>query len=165
MLTKNLLLKKLEDLKIEYKDFQHEPLLTVEQALAVASHIPGAQCKNLFLKDSKNNLFLIVAVHDTKIMLKSLSKYLKAPELRFADPNLLMEYLGVLPGSVTPFGLVNDNNHKIKVILDSRIFDYKQAGFHPLENTSTTLISTEDLKKFVSSCLNEYQIIDFLGIL
>lgn len=158
---KALLFQKLKDLNIEYKTFEHEPLLTVEQALKAVAHIPGIWCKNLFLKDSKNNYYLIVAVHDTKIALKNLSKYLKAPELRFADSDLLNQYLGVLPGSVTPFGLINDINHKVKVILDSKVFEHDQAGFHPLENISTTVISTKDLKKFIDSCNNNYQIIDF----
>lgn len=155
------LFNKFKELSIEYMTYNHEPVFTVEQAQKIGSEIPGAQCKNLFLKDSKNNFYLVVAVYDTKIDLKKLSKYIKAPELRFANSDLLKKYLGIEPGSVTPFALINDINHKIIVLLDANLFAHKQAGFHPLFNNSTTVISTEDLKKFMAFCGNSYFVINF----
>jgi len=148
MKTKKDLLNIFSELAILTKTYEHEPLFTVEQALTVASHIPGAWCKNLFLKDSKNNVYLISAVHDTKIELKKMSKFIKAPELRFASSELLKQYLNVEPGSVTPFGLINDID----------------ISFHPLENTATTVIKSADLITFIKYCGNSFQVIDFSQI-
>lgn len=165
MTTKDNLFNRLKELNIEYKTYDHEPLFTVEQAAKATAFIPATQCKNLFLKDDNLDLYLVTAVsdikHETKINLKNLSKYLKAPKLRFADEQLLKQFLGVMPGSVTPFGLINDIESKVKVILDSTLFEYDLVGFHPLENTQTTVILAKDLKKFIESCSNLYQIIDF----
>jgi len=158
------LFKKLQDLNIHFTTYEHEPVFTVEQARVLTQDIPGASCKNLFLKDSKGNFYLIVAIFDTQIKLKNLSKYLKAPELRFASPELLKEYLGVEPGSVTPFGLLADHEHKIRVLLDERLFENEKLGFHPLRNSATTVISPENLKQFIEACGNMYFVIDF-GIL
>jgi Ala-tRNA(Pro) deacylase len=163
-LMKNLVLTRLNQLNIEHKIYYHEPLFTVDQAVAMSSLILGAQCKNLFLKDSKNNFYLLVAVHNTEIMLKKLSKFLKAPELRFADAQLLKQYLSVEPGSVTPFGLVSDSEQKITVILDANLFSYDLVGFHPLENTATLVLAPDDLKKFVELCGNRHMIVNFSSI-
>lgn len=160
----SLLFQKLKDLGIENKTYHHERLYTVDQATEATKTIPGANCKNLFLKDDKSNLYLIVAVHDTKIDLKKLSKFLLAPGLRFANAELLKLYLGVEPGSVTPFGLIFDKEQKITLLLDSRLFDHELVGFHPLENNATTVIMPSDLKKFIESCKNQYKIINFLEI-
>lgn len=148
-----------EKLNIENKTYFHEPLFTVEQGMP--SIIPGAHCKNLFLKDSKNNLFLVVAVHDTKIDLKKLSKILKAPQLRFANLELLKQYLSVEPGSVTPFGLIFDEENKIFVLLDSRLFDNELVSFHPLINSASTTIKSGDLIKFIEYCGNKFEKIIF----
>lgn len=155
------LFEKLQDLGINYTVYEHEPLFTVEQALKVASTIPGAQCKNLFLKDSKNNFYLIVALHDTQIHLKSLSKKIQAPELRFASAELLKKYVGVEPGSVTPFGLIHDVDHKVTVLLDAKLLTHEFAGFHPLKNDATVVIATSDLIKFIENCHNRVIMVDF----
>lgn len=164
MKTKQDLLDIFNNLAIKTETYEHEPLFTVEQALAVASHIPGAWCKNLFLKDSKNNVYLISAVHDTKIELKKLSKSIKAPELRFGSAESLKQNLNVEPGSVTPFGLINDRDHKVMVLLDSKLFEHEFISFHPLENTATTVIKPADLITFIKYCGNSLQIIDFSQI-
>jgi Ala-tRNA(Pro) deacylase len=157
----NILFEKLKKLGIEATTYLHEPLYTVEQAFKIAESIPGGQVKNLFLKDNKNNLYLIVAMHDTEIDLKSLSKFLDAPQLRFASADLLKGYLGVLPGSVTPFGLIFDKDQKVAVLLDSQLFNQSILGFHPLENNATTIITPHDLLIFITSCGNNFMIINF----
>jgi Ala-tRNA(Pro) deacylase len=164
MSNKIELFKKLKDLKITYQVFEHEPLFTVEQAKAATGHIPAAGCKNLFLKDSKKRLWLIVALDNTKIELKKVSKEINAPELRFADSQLLLECLRVKPGSVTPFGLINDINHEVTVILDSKLFEHNLAGFHPLENSATVTISPQDLERFIYSCGNKLIVFDFVNL-
>ena len=164
MVQQNLVFQKLQELLIDNKTYYHEPLFKVDQALAATAHIPGAQCKNLFLKDDKKKLYLIVAVHDTAIQLKKLSKYIQASGLRFADENLLYEYLKVKPGSVTPFGLIFDANHAITVLLDAHLFKHELVGFHPLENTATTVIKPADLEKFIQASQNNYRVINFSEI-
>ncbi len=158
-MNKETVFERLNQLGIRYQTFHHEPLFTVEQAVSIK--IPGATCKNLFLKDSKKGLWLVVAVGSTKISLKELGKSLGAPELRFAGPEQLMEFLGVEPGSVTPFGLLNDTEHRVKVILDSALFDQELVGFHPLKNDATVVLDPRDLQKFIESCGNEFRTIEF----
>lgn len=155
------LFSKLNELSIAHATYHHEPLFTVEQALKVAAEIPGASCKNLFLKDSKGNFYLVVAVHDTVVQLKKLSKQLNAPELRFASAELLKEYLGVEPGSVTLFAIINDHAHKVTVIVDSNLFKHELVGFHPLTNTATTVIAPQDITKFIDAYGNNKVIVDF----
>lgn len=166
--TKEALFKKLSELSIEYKTYFHEPLFTCQQAIEATSLIPATQCKNLFLKDDKKNLYLVVAVsdisHETKIHFKALSQYLKTPGLRFANSQLLHQYLGVQPGSVTPFGLICDTEHKVVVLLDVMLFKAEYIGFHPLENNATTVIVPTDLIKFVQACMNHYSIVNFSEI-
>ena len=158
MKTRQELFDKLQTIGIGYELFTHEPLFTCEQASKV--QLPGAQCKSLFLKDNKKQLWLIVACASTTINLKQLSKTLQAPGLRFADANLLMQNLGVLPGSVTPFGIINDANHMVKVIFDNNLFAHAQAGFHPLSNDATLIINPHDLYKFAQECGNEHKTVD-----
>jgi len=151
MQNKKQLFNFLDSLNIEYKVFDHPPVYTVDEAAHLANHVPGAACKNLFLKDSKKRLWLIVACADTKIELKKLSKELAAPELRFASPELLIAHLGVLPGSVTPFGLINNNAHDITIVFDSNLQKHTFVGFHPLENNATVVLHPNDLLKFIEA--------------
>ena len=113
MKTKQDLLQYLDQLHITYKIYDHEPLFTVEQADKVAHSISGGHIKNLFLKDDSGQIWLISAEAHAQIELKKVGQVLKARKLRFADANLLMQHLGVLPGSVTPFGLINDPDHNV----------------------------------------------------
>lgn len=161
MITKNRVFEKLTELNIAFETYYHEALFTCQQAVAVADSIPGAQCKNLFLKDDKKQLYLVVALAETIINLKRMSQLLQAPGLRFANTQLLKEHLGVEPGSVTPFGLIFDTKHKVKVILDACLFDFNQIGFHPLTNTATTVIAANDLKMFLDASGYKYTIINF----
>lgn len=161
----NNLFALLDELKIRHKTYQHQPFFTCEQVKAEGAHIPGAWCKNLFLKDSKKKMWLISALADTDINLKRLGKHIDAPELRFANEELLLKYLGVKPGSVTPFGLIHDDAHAVNVILDKALFVHRELGFHPLSNDATTIISPQDLQKFVATRLNPYQILDFTTLM
>lgn len=150
----------LKDLHIETQTIHHEPMFTCEQSQSIAHLIPAMQCKNLFLKDSKKRLWLIVALQSTSINLKNVAKQIQAPELRFADADLLKSYLGVLPGSVTPFGIINDTERKVTLILDAKLMNEKIVSFHPLENNATTCITPTDLQKFVTACGNPNFIVD-----
>lgn len=144
------LFENLDALAIPYQTYRHSPVLTVQEAEVVCANLPPfGHCKNLFLKDRKKRVWLLVTLFDTKISLKKLAKELQAPELRFASPKLLTQYLGVTPGAVSPFGLINDVEHQVNVVLDTALFDHEQVGFHPLHNEATTLIKPADLKKFI----------------
>ena len=158
---KNPVFEKLTELNIAFKTYYHDALFTCQQAMTVADTVPAAQCKNLFLKDDKKRLYLVVALAQTVINLKRLSQFLQAPGLRFADSALLQKHLGVEPGSVTPFGLIFDTERKVNVILDASLFDFSQIGFHPLTNTATTVIMPQDLAIFLDACGYKYQIVNF----
>lgn len=151
------------ELHISYQTFTHEPLFTIEQAVKISLVLPGPYVKNLFLKDNKKQLWLLVAHADTQINLKESAQLLNAPGLRFADQELLKNILGVLPGSVTPFGIINDVDKKVTIILDQTLFNYVSVGMHPLENTATTFITPQDLVKFIESRGNKYVRINFLN--
>lgn len=161
-MNKETMYSRLKELSITYESYTHEPLFTVDQVCSI--EIPGASCKNLFLKDSKKQFWLVVAVGSTKIPLKNLGTYLRAPELRFAGPEQLMECLGVEPGSVTPFGLINDTKKQVAVILDKALFNHELVGFHPLKNDETIVLNPHDLKKFIDSLDYTYHEIDFSEI-
>lgn len=162
MKTKTDLFKLFDALGIAHKTYEHEPLFTVEQADTVAHAIAGTHIKNLFLKDDNGQLWLIVAEAHAKIELKKVVQLLKAPKLRFADAQLLMQHLGVMPGSVTPFGLINDVDHTVNVVLDHTILNGEIINAHPLENNATTAVSVEDFKKFLMTTKHNPIIINFL---
>jgi len=139
---------------IAYTSHDHIPLCTAADAERLSQEIPGAVCKNLFLKDSKGQVWLISALMDTKIPLKQVAKKIGAPGLRFADEHMLTDYLGVTAGSATPFGLINDTNKEVNVILDAAFFAQTRSGvdlvgFHPLSNDATIVLHPDDLKKVI----------------
>lgn len=158
--TKQELFNRLSSLHINYKLHEHEPLFTVEQAQKIYDTIPGAHVKNLFLKDDNGKFWLIVVQTHTKIELKKVAQLLNAPKLRFADEQLLMQYLGVKPGSVTPFALINDQAHKVQLILDSTLSNFPTINAHPMENDATIGVSQSDFKKFLKYTQHEPIVID-----
>lgn len=161
MKTNQDLIKYFDQHHIVYKIYDHEPLYTVEQADALALSIPGGHIKNLFLKDDSGKLWLISAQAHALIDLKKVSQLLNARKLRFANADLLMQHLGVLPGSVTPFALINDPNHNVHFVLDNAILSFDNINAHPLENTATVGISMADFNKFLQSLGIKPIIIDF----
>ena len=127
----------------------HPPAFTVEDAKALRGRIPGGHTKNLFLKDKKGRLWLVVALEDTPVNLKALHKRIGAARLSFGRAELLEEVLGVKPGSVTPFALINDAEGRVTVVLDERMMAHDVLNFHPLVNTATTSIGREDFLRFL----------------
>ena len=154
----------LQNLSINFIEHKHVPLKTIEQAQQVADSLSVPQnwwCKNLFLKDKKKRLWLFVVDADTRVPLKDAAKVLQAPNLRFADVNLLMKYLNVEPGSVTPLALINDTQNNVNVVIDKRLLDNEYIGCHPLVNDTTLGIIPNDLKKFINSCGHKITLFDF----
>lgn len=143
------LLACLERLGIATTTVEHPPLFTVEESQALRGEIPGGHTKNLFLKDKKDKVFLVVAEEEAAIDMKSLHKRIGSARLSFGRPELLTELLGVAPGSVTPFGAINDTEGRVSVILDAALMRHATLNFHPLENVATTNIRREDFLTFL----------------
>ena len=142
----------LDRLGIDHKTVRHRPLFTVEESRALRGQIPGGHTKNLFLRDKKGAAFLIVALEDAAIELKSLHRRLGASgRFSFGSAALLGELLGVEPGSVTPFAAINDTAGHVTVVLDAAMMAHDVLNFHPLRNTATTTISRDGLVKFLEA--------------
>lgn len=142
----------LETLGISATTMDHAPVFTVEEAKKVHDDIPGGHCKNLFCKDEKGALWLIVALEDSRINLKTAPEKIGSRRLSFGKPDLLLEVMGVEPGSVTPFGLINDKANRVNVILDQAMMAHDKLNYHPLQNNATTTISAADLVTFIKAC-------------
>jgi len=142
----------LDSLGIARQTVSHPPVFTVEEARALRGQVPGGHTKNLFLRDKKGALFLVVAAEDAAIELKSLHRRLGASgRFSFGSADLMRETLGVEPGSVTPFAVINDKAGWVTVILDAAMMAHATLNFHPLKNTGTTTISREGLLKFLEA--------------
>jgi Ala-tRNA(Pro) deacylase len=157
--TRQDLLARLAGLGIEAETLEHPAVFTVAESSMLERRLPGGHTKNLFLKDKKDRLFLVVALGHARIDLKTLHKKLGCERLSFGRPELLMEVLGVPPGSVTPFALINDAAHRVTVILDADMMRYERLNYHPLANTATTNIARDDLVRFIRSCGHEPRIV------
>ena len=159
--TEQELFKKLEELGIETHTYRHQPVYTVEENKALRGDLPGGHCKNLFLRDKKRNMWLVVAEEDRTIDLKSLRRRLDTSgNLSFGNAELLAEILGVEPGSVTPFALINDPDHRVRVVLDRKMLGHEVLNYHPLENAATTAIRPEDLVRFVEAFGHRVDVMD-----
>ena len=149
MINKTNLLKLLDDKKIDYRIFDHPPLHSVKDSINMRGAIKGAHTKNLFLKNKKNDFYLFSCLESTIIDLKLLKKNLNLGNISFAKANYLKEILQLSPGSVSPFGLLNDNNNMVSFFLDQKLKKYDIINFHPLENTSTINMSVIDFLNFM----------------
>jgi len=150
--TPDQLFAALDALAIKHTTVKHPPLFTVEQSRALRGQIPGGHTKNLFLRDKKHALFLVVAEEEADIELKGLHRMLGANgRFSFGSSDLLREVWGVEPGAVTPFGAINDTAGRVIVVLDKAMLAHATLNFHPLVNTMTTSIARDDLIRFLES--------------
>ncbi len=156
-----LLFKRLHELGIDFKIHKHPPAFTVEQAKTHCSHLPGGHCKNLFLKDKKGDLWLVVTLDEQNVDMKSLRKLIGSSHLSFGKHELLNEVLGVEPGSVTPFALINDQYKQVKVILDKNMMEKNLLNYHPLTNNMTVTITPTDLITFIHNTGHNPSLISF----
>jgi Ala-tRNA(Pro) deacylase len=153
------LLARLAELGIPAETHEHPAVFTVAESRPLKRAIPGAHSKNLFLKDRKGRTFLVVAKDDTEIDLKRLHDTIGASgRLSFGSAELLSDTLGVEPGSVTPFAVINDDAQAVRVILDERLARAERVNFHPLVNTMTTGLSPDGLLAFLRATGHEPQI-------
>jgi Ala-tRNA(Pro) deacylase len=154
------LMASLDRLGIATTTVSHPPLFTVEESRALRGAIPGAHTKNLFLKDKKDAIFLLTVLEDAEIDLKQVHHLIGASgRVSFGKPELLLDKLGVIPGAVTPFGLINDRPPSVTVILDAALVENDRINCHPLTNTATTTIATPDLLAFIRAGGHEPRIL------
>ncbi len=153
--TREQLFGRLTALGIATETVEHEAVFTVAESDRLERELPGGHTKNLFLKDAKDRLFLVVAQSHTQVDLKTLHKRIGAARLSFGKPDLLMEVLGVPPGSVTALSVINDDQKRVSVVVDRRLMGYERINCHPLVNTATTSLARDDLFRFMRACGHE----------
>lgn len=146
---------------VDHATTDHEAVFRVGEGEGIKDGIPGAHTKNLFLKDAKGRLWLISAKDDTVIDLKRLHPVIGSARLSFGPAELMVETLGVTPGSVTAFGLVNDTEGRVTFVLDKALVDADQVNFHPLTNTATTTVSQAGFRRFLAALGRTPIVVDF----
>ncbi|HZQ01574.1 MAG TPA: prolyl-tRNA synthetase associated domain-containing protein [Reyranella sp.] len=164
MLSPQQLFDRLAELGIAQRTVEHAPVFTVEQAKEHRGELPGHHIKNLFLRNKKEEMWLVVALEDRSIDLKQLGERLGAGRLSFGSPERLRKYLGVEPGSVTPFAVINDTGHAVRLVLDEGLKAPGPVNGHPLTNTMTTAVELTDLLRFFEATGHKPQWLD-LGTL
>ncbi len=163
-LTPEQLFRHLDALGIEHRTVSHPPVFTVAGAAAMRGNLPGGHCKSLFLKDKKGGFWLAVMIEERRIDLNKLATRLGAPRFSFGAAADLEALLGVRPGSVTPFALVNDLAHRVAPVLDRAMLDCDPLNYHPLANDRTTAIAPADLLRFIAACGHQPRIVDLAGL-
>jgi len=138
----------LEKLNIQFEEKEHEPVTTIEEALKIADMIKGFGTKSLFLHDKKKHYYLVIAEENKRINIKEIAHIVGKSSLSFASPERLMEVLGLEAGSVTPFGIINDHENKVKILIDEELKG-KRLLFHPNTNCKTISVEFDDLIKFI----------------
>ena len=161
MATPDDLFARLAALGIETETHHHVPVFTVEESRDLRGVLPGAHCKTLFFKDKKGALWLCVVEESRRMDIKALAGLLGSARLSFASADRVKEILGVEPGAVTPFALINDADARIGVALDADVMAAPFANFHPLVNDRTTAIAPADLLRFIESCGHAPRVLDF----
>lgn len=161
MKTKAELLSFLGGLGISHSTVDHPAVFRVGEGEEIKAALPGAHTKNLFLKDAKGRLWLISAMGETKIDLKRLHHVIGSARLSFGAAELMEEVLGVTPGSVTAFALVNDTQRRVSFVLDRALAQADVVNFHPLTNTATTGVSREGFRRFLAAVGVEPLVVDF----
>ncbi|HEX9844095.1 MAG TPA: prolyl-tRNA synthetase associated domain-containing protein [bacterium] len=154
----------LDELGIHYTVTEHEAAFTVQQADHLYGHLPGAHSKNLFLRNKRGDRhYLVVAESHRPVDIKALKARLDESTLSFASPERLLRYLGLTPGSVSPFGLIHDGERAVRVILDRGLLAHERLNFHPNVNTATLTLALQDFQRFLAHCGHEVRVLDFDG--
>ena len=148
--TPEALMAALGDAGIEFSVHEHPPLRTVEDSKAFRGDMEGTHVKNLYLRDKRKKNFLVVAQEDSAIDLKTLPDMIGSDRLSFGSADRLFEFLGVRPGAVSPFTLINDSDHRVRLALDSGLMEAKMLYFHPLVNDLTLGVTPDGLRRFLA---------------
>jgi Ala-tRNA(Pro) deacylase len=163
-MTKDELFRFLDEIGADHRTLEHEAVFRVGEGEEIKAALPGAHTKNLFLKDAKGQLWLISAEGHAAVDLKRLHHVIGSARLSFGNAELMEETLGVTPGSVTAFGLVNDRARRVRFVLDRTLAEAELVNFHPLTNTATTTISQAGFRKFLAALGVEPLVVDFAAM-
>ncbi|KCZ88605.1 prolyl-tRNA synthetase associated domain-containing protein [Hyphomonas jannaschiana] len=155
----------LDTLGIAHTTHWHEAVFTVDQGKELKAAMPGGHTKNLFLKDNDGAIILIAAEAHSQLKLNKLHRLIGTKRLSFGPPELMEELLGVTPGSVTAFALMNDKTGRVRFLVDAALMAHDPVNFHPLTNTGTTAVSREDFEAFVRATGHGFEVIDFTQLL
>lgn len=155
------ILARLESLGAPYTLHRHKAVFTVAESEAVDADIPGTHCRNLFLRDKKKANFLLCLQNATHVDVKKLPDVIGSDRLSFGSSDRLWDYLGVRPGSVCPYAIINDTQNQVKICLDASMMNHDIVNFHPLVNTMSIGVKPADLVRFIESCGHTPHIIDF----
>ncbi|MBN1340674.1 MAG: prolyl-tRNA synthetase associated domain-containing protein [Bacteroidales bacterium] len=152
------LYKVLEDLGIRFEYYEHPPAPTIEEARKYWKDVAATHCKNIFFRNHKGNRhYLVILEHTRAVDIHDLEKRLKQGKLTFASPQRMMKHLGITPGSVSPFALINDKDDHVHVFLDENLRKSEKISFHPCINTASLVISFRDFKRFLKWTGNGYE--------
>lgn len=150
----------LSQLKISFDYREHPPVATIEEARKYWKNIDAGRCKNIFLRNHKGNKhYLLVLEHLQTVVMKDLESRLKQGKLSFASEQRLHKYLGLTPGSVSPFGIINDSDHHVHLFIDETLLEFEKLSFHPNINTASIVISRDDLIRFIEYHGNTFEFI------
>lgn len=153
---------RLNELGIAFERHEHPPVATVEEASQHWAAIEATHCKNLFLRNQKGDRhYLFILVHSKKADLRAVADQIGDGKLSFASPERLMTHLGLTPGSVSPFGLINDRARAVRVVIDRELQADDRLSFHPNINTATLVVSTADFTRFLDACGNS---VKYIGV-
>ena len=152
----NDVFKLLDNLAIPYTKYDHPAVFTVEEADKYVSPTKACHSKNLFVCNKKKTIYyLIVMEAHKKADLKNIASLIGSERLSFAVPDKLLHFLGLTPGAVSPFGLINDKKHEVIVVIDTEFLQQELLGFHPNLNTATIVINNNDFKKYLTRTRNK----------
>jgi Ala-tRNA(Pro) deacylase len=158
------LFRRLDALAIPHRTYTHPAVFTVAEAVALRGALPGGHCKCLFLEDRKGGLWLVIVLEERRLDLKALAERLGAPRFSFGSPEKMRAVLGVEPGSVTPFALVNPSAVAVGAVLDAEMLTRDPLNYHPLVNTATTALAPADLLRFLAACGHEPRVLDLADL-
>jgi len=151
----------LDQLGVAHSTLEHPAVFHVGEGHEIKAALPGGHTKNLFLKDAKGRLWLVSALQDARIDLKALPAVIGSAKLSFGKPELMLETLGVTPGSVTAFALMNDTERRVTFVLDKALLAKEPLNFHPMINTATTAVSADGFRRFLEALGVEPILVDF----
>ncbi len=161
MIGQKQVYEKLNELKIEFEYLEHPPVPTIEAAIRIRGKINGVFCKNLFFRNHKGNRhYLIIIEHSKQMQIRDLEQKLKQGKLSFASEKRMMKYLGLTPGSVSAFGIINDTENHVHVFLDSDLKNADKVSFHPNDNRATLILKYTDFMVFMNATGNSFEFIE-----
>ena len=160
MTTPERLFERLRDLDIPVRTVDHRPVFTVSEARQHRGDLSGTHTKSLFLRDKKGAMWLVVCLESRAVDLRELAARIGAGHLSFGSPERLMRHLGVVPGAVSPFAVINDTDRAVRVVLDCGVLEQDPVNLHPLDNARTTAIAAADLLRFLEAEGHPPQLLD-----